>query len=121
MGLTQNTYTVAAQSCVDWSQRGTATALVAFSRMLGQTIGTAIYGGAVNLTLSGLLGGDAVSRILDPGLRDQLSAAQLGPVMLAVGDAIRNVYLIAGFFVVLSLAAGLSLPKGLSPTRRGSD
>src|SRR5579862_8142698 len=61
MGLTQNTYTVAAQSCVDWSQRGTATALVAFSRMLGQTIGTAVYGGAVNLTLSGLLGDDAVS------------------------------------------------------------
>ena len=89
--------------------------------MLGQTIGTAVHGGAVNLSLSGLLGGDAVSRMMDPALRDKLSAAQLGPVMLAVDGAIRNVYLIAGFFVLLSLAAGLSLPKGLSPVRRASD
>jgi EmrB/QacA subfamily drug resistance transporter len=121
MGLTQNTYTVAAQSCVDWSQRGTATALIAFSRMFGQTIGTAIYGGAVNLTLSGLIGGDAVSRIMEPGLRDNLPAAQFGPVMLAVADAIRNVYLVAGCFVLMCLAAGLALPKGLSPTRRVSE
>lgn len=117
MGLTQNTYTVAAQSCVDWSRRGTATSLISFSRMLGQTIGTAIYGGTVNLTLSGLLGSDAVSRIMDPTLRDKLAPAEIGPVMLAVADAVRNVYLVAGFFVLVILAAGFALPKGLSPTR----
>ncbi len=117
MGLTQNTYTVAAQSCVDWSQRGTATSLISFSRMLGQTVGTAVYGGVVNFTLGGLLGGDAVNRILDPSLRDRLTAAEIGPVTIAVGDAIRNVYFVAGFFVLLILLAGLSLPKGLSPTR----
>lgn len=117
MGLTQNTYTVAAQSCVGWSERGTATSLIAFSRMLGQTIGTAIYGGVVNVSLAGLLGDDAVNRILDPALRDRLTAAEVGPMMLAVADAIRNVYWVAGFFVILILAAGLSLPKGLSPTR----
>ncbi|HVA14624.1 MAG TPA: MDR family MFS transporter [Stellaceae bacterium] len=120
MGLTQNTYTVAAQSCVDWSQRGTATSLISFMRMLGQTVGGAIYGGVVNLTLAGLLGGNAVNRIMDPALRDKLSASEVGPVMLAVGEAIRNVYWVAGVLVLLIIAAGLSLPKGLSPTNAAS-
>jgi len=117
MGLTQNTYTVAAQSCVDWSQRGSATSLISFGRMLGQTIGTALYGGIVNLTLAGLLGGDAVSRIMDPTLREHLNANDVAPVMTAVAGAIHNVYLCAGVLVLVVLAAGLSLPKGLSPVR----
>jgi EmrB/QacA subfamily drug resistance transporter len=115
MGLTQNTYTVAAQSCVDWQQRGTATSLIAFSRMLGQTIGTSIYGGVVNLTVAGALGGDAVSRIMDPALRQSLAPAQVGPAMAVVAVAIRNVYLVAGLFALLVIAAWLSLPKGLGP------
>ena len=117
MGLTQNTYTVGAQSVVDWSQRGTATSLIAFGRMLGQTVGTAIYGGVVNLSLAGLLGGDAVDQIMDPALREKLGAARVESAMLAVSDAIRNVYWVAGFFVALVVIAGLALPKGLSPTR----
>ncbi len=117
MGLTQNTYTVATQSCVDWGQRGIATSLIAFNRMLGQTVGTAIYGGIVNLTVAGLLGGDAVSRIMDPALRRSLDPSHLGPVMDAVAEAIRNVYLVAGLFVLVILAAGFLLPKGLGPTR----
>jgi EmrB/QacA subfamily drug resistance transporter len=115
MGLTQNTYTVATQSCVDWSQRGIATSLIAFNRMLGQTIGTAIYGGVVNLTVGALVGGDAVTRIMNPALRDTLNVATLGPVMTAVADAIRNVYFTAAVFVVVILAAGFFLPKDLSP------
>jgi hypothetical protein len=119
MGLTQNTYTVAAQSVVDWSQRGTATSLIAFMRMLGQTVGTAIYGGVVNLTLAGMLGSNAIDRIMDPGLREKLAPAEVGPVMLAVGDAIRNVYLVAGGLVLMIIIAGLALPKGLSPLNTG--
>lgn len=116
MGLNQNTYTVAAQSVVDWSQRGTATAIISLMRMLGQTVGTAIYGAVVNLTLSGMLGDNAVDRILDPSLRDKLSPTQVGPVMVAVGDAVRNVYLVAGVLVLMIIAAGAVLPKGLGPT-----
>jgi EmrB/QacA subfamily drug resistance transporter len=116
MGLNQNTYTVAAQSVVDWSQRGTATAIISLMRMLGQTVGTAIYGAVVNLTLSGMLGDNAVDQIMDPNLRDKLSASQVAPVMAAVGDAIENVYWVAGVLVVMIIVAGVALPKGLSPT-----
>jgi EmrB/QacA subfamily drug resistance transporter len=117
MGLTQNTYTVATQSCVDWNQRGIATSLIAFNRMLGQTVGTALYGGIVNFTLADLVGGNAISRIMDPALRDSLGPARLGPVMAAVADAVHNVYLTAALFVLVVLAAGYFLPKGLSPVR----
>ncbi|HEY3916895.1 MAG TPA: MFS transporter [Stellaceae bacterium] len=115
MGLNQNTYTVAAQSVVDWSQRGTATAIISLMRMLGQTVGTAIYGAVVNLTLAGTLGDNAVDRIMDPNLRDKLAASDVAPVMAAVGDAIQNVYWTAGLLVLMIIAAGLALPKGLSP------
>jgi EmrB/QacA subfamily drug resistance transporter len=117
MGLNQNTYTVAAQSVVDWSQRGTATAIISLMRMLGQTVGTAIYGAVVNLTLAGMLGDDAVNRIMDPSLRDKLAATEVGPVMLAVADAIQNVYWVAGALVLMMIAAGFALPKGLGPTQ----
>jgi EmrB/QacA subfamily drug resistance transporter len=120
MGLNQNTYMVAAQSCVDWSQRGTATSLIAFNRMLGQTVGAALYGGVVNYTLAGMLGGNAVSRVMDPTLRDKLSAQEIGPVMGAIADAVHNVYIVSGVLVLVILAAGFFLPKGLGPTRRAS-
>jgi EmrB/QacA subfamily drug resistance transporter len=120
MGLNQNTYTVAAQSVVDWSQRGTATAIISLMRMLGQTVGTAIYGAVVNLTLSGMLGDNAVDRILDPNLRDKLSASEVAPVMAGIGDAVQNVYWVAGALVVMIIVAGTALPKGLSPTKAPS-
>lgn len=120
MGLNQNTYTVAAQSVVDWSQRGTATSLISFTRMLGQTVGTAIYGGVVNLTLAGMLGSNAVDRIMDPDLRDKLAPSEVGRVMVAVGDAIRNVYWVAGLLVLMIIAAGALLPPKLSPTNAGT-
>lgn len=120
MGLNQNTYTVAAQSVVDWSERGTATAIISLMRMLGQTVGTAVYGAVVNLTLAGMLGDNAVDRIMDPNLRDKLSASAVAPVMAGVGDAIRNVYWVAGILVLMIIIAGTALPKGLSPTNAPS-
>ena len=120
MGLNQNTYTVAAQSVVDWSQRGTATAIISLMRMLGQTVGTAIYGAVVNLTLAEMLGDNAVDRILDPNLRDKLAASEVAPVMAGIGDAVQNVYWVAGALVVMIIIAGAALPKGLSPTNAPS-
>ena len=120
MGLNQNTYMVAAQSVVDWSQRGTATAIISLMRMLGQTVGTAIYGAVVNLTLAEMLGDNAVDRILDPNLRDKLAASEVAPVMAGIGDAVQNVYWTAGALVLMVIIAGALLPKGLSPTNAPS-
>ena len=120
MGLNQNTYMVAAQSVVDWSQRGTATAIITLMRMLGQTVGTAIYGAVVNLTLAEMLGDNAVDRILDPKLRDKLAASEVAPVMAGIGDAVQNVYWTAGALVLMVIIAGALLPKGLSPTNAPS-
>jgi hypothetical protein len=41
-------------------------------------------------------------------------------VMVAVGDAIRNVYWVAGLLVLMIIAAGALLPRKLSPTNAGT-
>ena len=62
-----------------------------------------------------MLGDDAVNRIMDPALRDKLGASEVAPVMAGVADAIQNVYWVAGVLVLMIIAAGFALPKGLSP------
>ena len=117
MGLFQNTFFLAAQASVERSDRGSATASVLFSRILGQTIGSALFGGIVNISLADRIGGDAVTRIMDPALRHSLSPAEIGPLTLAIAEALRHVYLTTGLLALIGLAATLGLPRGLGPTR----
>ena len=117
MGLFQNTFFLAAQASVERSDRGAATASVLFSRILGQTVGTALFGGIVNVSLADRIGGNAVTRIMDPALRHSLSTAENAPLMLAIAAALQHVYLASGLLALFGLAATLGLPRGLSPTR----
>ena len=117
MGLFQNTFFLAAQASVERSQRGMATASTLFSRILGQTVGTALFGGIVNLGLSEHLGGDAVNQIMDPMLRNNFPPAEFATLTLAIAEALRNVYWAAGGIVLIGFAATFGLPWGLSPTR----
>lgn len=118
MGLFQNTFFLAAQASVERSDRGSATASVLFSRILGQTIGAALFGGIVNIGLADHIGGDAVTRIMDPALRNAFPAAEIAPLMLAIANALRHVFLAAGFLALVGLAATLGLPRGLSPAKQ---
>jgi hypothetical protein len=117
MGLFQNTFFLAAQASVDRPERGAATASVLFSRILGQTVGSAMFGGIVNISLADRIGGNAVARIMDPALRDKLPAGEIAPLMLAIAEALRHVYLAAGLIALIGFATTLALPRGLSPTR----
>jgi MFS family permease len=117
MGLFQNTFFLAAQAAVDRNERGSATASTLFARILGQTVGTALFGGIVNLGLADKIGGDAVNQIMDPMMRHNFPAAEIAPLMLAVADALRHVYLVAGILALIGFAATFGLPRGLSPTR----
>ncbi len=54
------------------------------------------------------------------GLSTPAAKALLGavaPLMLAVADALRHVYLVAGLLALIGFAATFGLPRGLSPTR----
>src|SRR6185437_567190 len=52
LGLNNNTYMVAIQAESSWSTRGIATGAFIFSRIFGQALGAAAFGGILNLGLS---------------------------------------------------------------------
>jgi EmrB/QacA subfamily drug resistance transporter len=105
LGLFQLPLIIGVQSTVGWSERGTTTASVLFCRLVGQSMGAALFGAVANGVLAARLGGagdlDAVSRALaDPASLTQEAADQL---RRAVDAAVDYVYLGA------ACAAGLAL------------
>jgi MFS family permease len=116
MGLTNMGFFVAIQANVDWHQRGLVTATFNYSRIIGQSVGTAVFGGIVNAALGGHLegvGGDVVSRILDPDLRASLSPAQYGPLLDAFAGAVHRIFQIDVVLAVLVGIYAFALPSGL--------
>lgn len=116
MGLTNMGFFVGIQSSVDWHQRGVVTSSFNYTRIIGQSVGAAVFGGIVNGALAGKVaaGSDVVSRLLDPALRRALSAAELVPVMDAFAGALHHIYEINVLLAVLTLVWALALPRGLS-------
>ncbi|MEJ2291493.1 MAG: MDR family MFS transporter [Deinococcales bacterium] len=120
MGFLSTTFIVAIQSSVDWARRGVATATNMFMRNLGNAMGAALLGGALNLSLrhsiaqrglSGSVSVDSVQNLLERGA----SATAASPVMevlrgsLALG--LHRVYLVVFAFTVATLVLTLVLPK----------
>ncbi|HEX5869456.1 MAG TPA: MDR family MFS transporter, partial [Longimicrobium sp.] len=55
LGLSNTTFIVAIQTSVSWTQRGVATASNMLMRILGSALGAAVFGGVLNLMMSGYL------------------------------------------------------------------
>jgi len=117
MGLTNNTFAVAIQANVEWTQRGIATSSTVFTRIIGQSLGTAVYGGIVNMGLAPHMagGGDLVNRIMEPSLRAAIPAAELAPIMTAFAAALHRVYLINGVLALIIMVMAFGMPAGLTP------
>jgi hypothetical protein len=120
MGLTSNSFVVAVQASVVWSERGMATSSMIFSRILGQSVGTALFGGILNASLANHLsgGGNLVDRLMDPGLRETLDPAALGPLMAAFDRGLHEVYWITLLLAVIQLVCGFALPAGIGVRHR---
>jgi MFS family permease len=116
MGLTNMGFFVGIQSSVDWSQRGMVTSSFNYSRIIGQSLGAAIFGGIVNAALAGKVepGSDLVSRLLDPSLRSALPTTELVAIMDAFAAALHHIYEINVVLALLALVWALALPRGLS-------
>jgi EmrB/QacA subfamily drug resistance transporter len=111
MGINNNTYMVAVQANSGWRLRGAATSTVIFTRILGQAMGAALFGGIVNAHLPAHAdGGDLATRMLDPALRQSVPAAALQPMLDAFDKALHLVFVIILAFAGLVLAVGLLLP-----------
>jgi len=114
IGMNNNTYMVAIQSDSGWHQRGIVTGAFMFSRILGQAIGAAAFGGLLNARLSAYLGGgeDLVSRIIDPEFSNRLAPEVIGPLLAAFNDALHMIFLIMIVLALAVMSVGATLPAG---------
>ncbi len=119
IGFSSPAFLVSIQASVGWEERGAATASIMFMRVLGQSLGAAIFGAIVNLGLSERLphAGSAVNRLLEPALRRSLGAQEIARLGTAVAAAIHEVYLIIIGIAAATLLVSLFFPAGLSPIR----
>jgi MFS family permease len=116
IGMNNNTYLVAVQSESAWNQRGIATSTLMFSRILGQAMGAAAFGGLLNASLSssGFLKGseDLATQIMTPTGRAALPPEAAAAIITGFDHALHVIFLILVALSVFVFAVGYMLPKG---------
>jgi EmrB/QacA subfamily drug resistance transporter len=119
MGFCNTAFIVSTQGSVGWNERGMATSSMMFMRMVGSSVGAAIFGAIVNIGIHRQLpeAGDAVNRVMLPAARQMLGADELARLTEAIASSVHVVYVIAALIAVGSLLLSLALPAKLSPTR----
>jgi EmrB/QacA subfamily drug resistance transporter len=119
MGFCNTAFIVSIQASVGWNERGMATSATMFMRILGNSLGAAIFGAILNLGIYRKLpeAGAAVNRLMSPETRQSLGANEIARFAEAVGASLHTVYVIAAFVALVSLVLALALPARLSPTR----
>jgi len=123
LGFCNTTFLVAAQASVRWNRRGIATSTNLFMRMLGQSLGAAIFGGIVNHGLARRLPDavNAVERLMNPAERAAMSADTVARLTHAVAVTLHQVYVVAALLALLALALTLILPPGIGPRHAEED
>jgi EmrB/QacA subfamily drug resistance transporter len=131
MGLVMFALLISVQNSVPRNQLGIATSVNQFSRSIGQTVGVALMGLVLTLSLeshlseiqaeSGLPEEEVArvvhnpSELIDPIARPNLNPALLQSMQSALGGALNNVFWSGAIFAVIGLIAGFWLPA--TPTR----
>jgi EmrB/QacA subfamily drug resistance transporter len=130
MGLVAFALLLVMQNAVERGRLGIATSLNQFSRSIGQTVGVAIMGTVMTISLAAHtsdiqrqsgLGEEEVSAavhnssaLIDPIAHHRMEAespALLRAMEAALGSALRNVFLVGVVFAALGLLSGFWLPS----------
>jgi MFS family permease len=93
MGFTAAPTLIAAQSAVQWQQRGVVTGSNMFFRSAGSAVGVAVFGALVNATLDG----------------SEAEGGRVAPEALTI--AVHHVFLGTTMLAVAMLAAVLLMPR----------
>ena len=119
MGFCITAFVVSIQASVDWNQRGVATSSFMFMRIVGQSVGAAVFGAVLNFDLYRRApeAGDLVNRLLNPGLRRTLGTAELASLSDAIASSLHLVFVLACVAAAVTLVLAWALPAALSPTR----
>jgi hypothetical protein len=90
-----------------------------FMRMIGMSVGSALFGAIVNVGVHRQLPGvgDSVNRLLLPQARDALGAEQIARLADAIAAAAQDAFLVAALIATGTLLLVLAFPRGLNPTR----
>ncbi len=115
MGITNISYVVAIQANVEWSQRGAAMSSVFFSRIIGQSFGSAVFGGIFNAGLASgsSINGNEFVHLLQEGHRQIANIPGIAGVLDTLARSLHNIYLLSGAIAVLVLAAVFTFPPSL--------
>ncbi|HEX3982733.1 MAG TPA: MFS transporter [Acidisoma sp.] len=112
MGLTSIVFTLAVQSGVAAAERGRSTALFYFSRLMGQALGAAAFGGVLNAGLGETHGHDIMRELVNPALRAGLSPAALAEAAVRLSHALHGVFVLAA-----CIAVGVLIVAAFAPRR----
>ncbi len=121
LGLHALVFNVAIQTGTGREDRGRATSLYFFCRLLGQALGAAAFGGVLNagLTRAGPAAHDAVRDLIEPAHRLALPPAALARLTEALGGALHGVFLLGAGAAALTLLAVLLVPRGARLSQGG--
>jgi len=113
LGLHSLVFNVAVQSSVERHDRGRATSLFFFCRLIGQALGAAAFGGVLNagLAAAGPSAHDAVRDLVEPTLRSALPVAELAQLTEALARALHGVFTLAAGIAVVALLIILLVPR----------
>jgi MFS family permease len=100
MGLTASPTLIAAQSSVEWENRGVVTGTNMFARSMGSAMGIAAFGAIANAAMGGKIGGHVST-----------TAASVPVSVLA--PAVHEVFLGAGVVALVLTAAIAAMPRGM--------
>jgi fucose permease len=119
MGFCNQTFLIAIQSSVGWSERGVATASTLFLRTFGQALGASLGGAILNFGLARVAADadQALNRLLEPASRTSLAPDALLRLSDAIAASLHDVYVIAGVLAMLALGATLVIPARVGPKR----
>lgn len=114
LGCSSIVFTVAVQSAVPAEDRGRATGMFYFSRLIGQAVGAAAFGGILNagLAAAGPNAHGALRALMDPASRTALPIPELARLEAVLTAALH------GVFTALLVVALLSLPVAMIVPRR---
>jgi MFS family permease len=128
MGLTSIVFTLAVQSGVAHTDRGRATALFFFCRLMGQALGAAAFGGVLNAGITrtghtaggqigagqiGAGGHDVLRELVNPHARAALPADELLRLTNMLSGALHGVFLLG-----VALSLGVLVVAALVPAER---
>ena len=113
LGVLNTTFIVSIQTSVGWSQRGVATASNMLMRILGNTLGAAVFGGVLNFALrQDLVAGRADALFLRENLRDVLGgAAPVGALHSGLSSGLHIVFWAVLLFALITVAASWLIPN----------